>query len=691
MFYLVCLTLILLYLPGFFISGIFKIFAKSEYLEKMVLFFAMSFIWNTFVMAVGLATHLNINEVAILYMIGFLILIAGYFLSHKFIKFNFVRKINRDIFYNNLIWILPIVLGVMTIFVAQSQGTIFEEESFFHLAIIAKALSEQPLTTSNLSFIGTNILHPVYSFPLWHIYLTMISHLTRTNIFNIWNATLIPLTLTVMLIWAWLLKLIMPSKKMAALSLSFFAVVILIFNHSYLFERLAVPNTLGLFILMPILFGLALKYIFETDKDNKILIIFWLLLFFTSIIHILQFIYFGLIFFAFVCLMGFISLFQKDLRIYFQKAVLVLVGYIFLVLIVLLSALNFHLIDTQKLNIIFPNIIPNSSPTFNNLYVFTKIIFILFPFLLILTKKYPRLIFVLSLFLVLPIIYFFDTNFFQILFLKIFGQVFFSRLDAYVTWDFAIWGIILALFLSYFDIILDRFKKYQATINICLVLILITEILLETKYKLISWAYSQSFSNGSLTSFINNYYWILLSVSIVLVFLIYLWQIKINFDILISKKITHRFSVLILAAIILFFFFSPSFASMLRPVNKFDANHQYLDLDSIGGQSAISFINSQIPPKSRILAQDTASDYLPLLTDNFMAAYPRSAKQNEINQFFSPDISYNQKLDLLKKFKIDYVYLSPYQINVQKEIATHPENFNNIYNQNQTLIFKIKY
>lgn len=690
MFYLVCLILILLYLPGFLISGIFKILPKSDWLKKMVLFFTMSFIWNMFIMAIGLIIQLNISEVVILYSIGLLILTVGYLLSLRFIKID-LKKINSDIIIDNLIWFLPIVLGLITIFVAQKSGTIFEEESFFHLSIMAKALSGQPLTISNLSFIGTNVIHPVYSFPLWHIFLAMISHLMKTNIFNIWNAMLIPLALTVMLIWAWLLKLIMPSKNMAALGLSFFAIVILLFNHSYLFERLAVPNTLGLFILMPILFGFALKYIFETDKDNKILIIFWLLLFFTSIIHILQFIYFGLIFFAFVCLMGFISLFQKDLRIYFQKAVLVLVGYIVLVLIALLSALNLHLIDAQKLNIIFQNIIPNSSPTFNNLYIFTKITFILFPFLLILTKKYPRLIFALSLFLVLPIIYFFDTNFFQILFLKIFGQVFFSRLDAYVTWDFAIWGIILALILGYFDIILDRLKKYQTIINIGLILILITEILLEIKYKLISQLYNRSFLNDYLTSFLNNYYWILLSIFMVAVFLIYLWQIKIDFESLIVRKITHRSSVLILAAIILFFFFSPAFASMLQPVKKIDINHQYLDLNSVGGQSTLDFIRFRIPPKSRILAQGAASDYLPLLTDNFMATYPRSAKQNEINQFFSPNISYDQKINLLKKFGIEYIFLTPEEIDLQKEIAAHPENFNNIYNQNQTSIFKVKY
>jgi hypothetical protein len=146
-----------------------------------------------------------------------------------------------------------------------------------------------------------------------------------------------------------------------------------------------------------------------------------------------------------------------------------------------------------------------------------------------------------------------------------------------------------------------------------------------------------------------------------------------------------------LAAIILFFFVSPAYASIFQPQNKFDINHQYLDLNSIGGQSAINFIRFQIPSKARILAQGNTNDYLPLLTDNFMAAYPRSAKQNEVNQFFSPDSAYDQKINLLKKFKIDYVYLTPDQIDLQKILVAHPENFNNIYDQNQTSIFKIIY
>ncbi len=668
-------------LPGFFLALIFNFWSKNNLLEKIISWFILSFIWNMFLTAIGLLTNLNIGELVIFYFIGFFVLVV---VSKVKIpdRFNLEWKINFNFFKENFIWILPIILAIFTIYVAQSHGAIFEEESFFHLAIMKKAVSGQALSIKNLNFIGTNIFHPVYSFPLWHIFLALISHICKTDIFIIWQAALIPLSIFVIIIWAWLLSLIFQNRTLSALSLSFFLITILLFNHSYLFERLAVPNTLGLFILIPLLFGLSLKYIFE-QNNQKILTIFWLLLFFTSLIHSLQFIYFGLIYSFFVLTFGIFSFKNENLKILFKKSLAILASYFIIVLVFFLIFWHWHLFNfNQELSEEI------SQPTFNNLFLFSKITFLIFPVLIFLIRKNIRLVFIFSLFLVLPIIYFFNLSFIQILFLHIFGSVFLSRLDSYVTWDFAIWGVCLTLFLSYLDSIITEIK-WQKILNIGLSLVFLIEIFLEQKFHFISNLYNKTFVNLNLTNLLNNYYWFLLIIIIAIISLICLWQTKINFNNFIKDHFKNYLIIFLLATVILFFFFSPAYIDLAQKPEKYDADHTKLELDSIGGQNMIDFVNSKIPAKSVILANDYTTDILPLLTDNFMAAYPRSTNQKKIDSIFT-NISFENKLNLIKKYKIQFI-ITPETNVLEIDLVKHPENFSKIYDQNQTRIYQVKY
>lgn len=685
MFYTIMIIFLLLLLPGFLLSRIFKIWPKSDILERTVLFFILSFSWNMLICLIGLISQLNISELTIFYFIGLLLLISIWLILNKFQLLISIKKIKLDNIKENFLWIIPIILAIFTIVIAGKNGAIFEQEAFFHLAIIKKALAGQPMTISNLNFIGTSILHPVYSFPLWHIFLALMAKICRTDIFQIWNAVLVPLSVFTFAIWAWLLRLVMPTKNTAAIGLSFFAIVILLFDQGYLLERLMVPNTLGLFVLIPIIFGLSLKYVFETEKATQTFIIFGSILFFTSIIHSLQFIYFGLIFFIFTLWLSIYQFKNTNLQIPARKAWTIIGYYGAAILIIALIALNLHLINWQNLN---QNI--TSTNTFNNLFSFTKITFIIFPLLFLLTKKYPRTIFIISLFSVLPIIYFADTTFFQHILVQLFGRIFLDRLAAYVTWDFAIWGILITLILNFADYVIDKLKKWIMPISALIISILIIEIFLEQKFHLISKFYNQIFLNNTLTNFLNNYYWLLVLAIIVIVFLIYIWQIKFALDNSFLEKINHKFSIFILATILLFFFFSPAYTNFVNPQTKTDINHQKIELGDMGGQNTIDFINTKIPPKSRILATSVASDHLPLLTDNFMASYPRSAKESEINQFFWSDMNYENKLNLIHKFNVEYILITP-QINHENDVLNqHPESFKNIYNQNQTTIFQVE-
>lgn len=685
MFYTSLILFLSLILPGLIIGNIFKIELNDDILNKLALSFALSFIWNLFICLIGLATQLNINELMLFYFFSLILLTSIWLILNKFQLSISFKKIKFDNLKENFLWVIPIILVTLTIILARKNGAIFEQESFFHLAIIKKALSGKELTSINLNYIGTSIFHPVYSFPLWHIFLALIAKICKVDIFQIWQATVVPLGIFTFLVWAWLMKNILPTKNIAAICLSFFIIVITTFNQNYLLERLMIPNTLGLFVLTPIVFGLALKYIFQEKKDLKTLIIFWLALVFTSLVHALQFIYFGLIFGVFTLWISLFSFKNTNLKIHTKKAWQIILFYFLFTIMVVLLGQYFHIL--KLINITDITSVKAYSPVFNNLFIFSKITFIIFPLLFLISKKYPKLIFIASLFSILPIIYFANNTFLSSIFLNTFGQIFLDRLNAYVTWDFAIWGILTTILLNFTDIILKKFESWMTIINIALILILASVIILELKFKTISNFYNLIFLNQNATRFINNYYWIALLALLLFIFLIVIWQIKFNINDLILKKIEFKLTILFLASTIIFFFFSPIFNSD-SSINK--RTHQKIEIENIGGQSLINFINNKIPSKSRFLTNNTASDYISILTDNFMAAYPRSAKEQEINQFFLTDINYEDKLNLIHKFNIEYIIITT-EINYMNEILNQNQNnFKKIYDQNQTTIYSVK-
>jgi hypothetical protein len=247
--------------------------------------------------------------------------------------------------------------------------------------------------------------------------------------------------------------------------------------------------------------------------------------------------------------------------------------------------------------------------------------------------------------------------------LRIFGQIFLDRLNSYVTWDFAIWGILLAVFATYFDKIIDRYKRIAPIINITLLVIFILEIFLENKFHAISLAYKYTFLNLQITAFVNEYYWLLLLIIILAITLIKIWQLKIKTDLLQEVKINNPIPTFLLSLTILFFFISPGYQGLTQSKITSNENHNVLNTNG--------------------------TSYLPLLTDHFMPAYPRSAKEQEISLVFSSGISDEYKLSLLKNYKIDYIFLTIDEQQISFFLDKFPEKFQKILHEQDTYIYKI--
>jgi hypothetical protein len=58
------------------------------------------------------------------------------------------------------------------------------------------------------------------------------------------------------------------------------------------------------------------------------------------------------------------------------------------------------------------------------------------------------------------------------------------------------------------------------------------------------------------------------------------------------------------------------------------------------------------------LADGYANDVLPLLTDNYTAAYPRSAKEDLSRKIYTK-ISEAERTDIINKLRIEYIFFSP--------------------------------
>jgi hypothetical protein len=87
-------------------------------------------------------------------------------------------------------------------------------------------------------------------------------------------------------------------------------------------------------------------------------------------------------------------------------------------------------------------------------------------------------------------------------------------------------------------------------------------------------------------------------------------------------------------------------------------NTQKIDLNIIGGKDALNFVETQMPPKSIILADGYANDVLPLLTDNYTAAYPRSTKEDLSRKVYL-GISEAERIDIINKLHVEYIFFSP--------------------------------
>lgn len=698
-------VLFLIFLPGFALSRIFKITFSNDWLGQVISWLALGLIFNLTISLLAILLGLTIT---ILLQIYFLTIIALFLIafildlfqpnSQKLDSYNFdIKKLFK---FENLIYIFFLLLVILVIATVNQIGGNFKSDSQYHIAIMRKAIGNFPLTIDNLSFVK-NQIDLAYGLPVWHVFLSLTTKVLKTNIFTLWTEISTVLTLLVFLVWSWFFWQFLPNRQVRILAVFLFITYYFALD-GYFYTRLAVPDILNQLLLLPLSFGLSLKYIFDRESNYKHLIVLSLIIFFMGVIHWSQYFYFligmglfGLIYLVF-------QYQEKDFWPIFKKIIqVVCVNLVLVVPTIIFLELKSHAV-LQNLQI-FPNIITslnnNSFIKFNSYVQFS---FLFLPFTVLFLKRYRQLIFVIAVFLVGILV--FNIPHLSDFLAKYLSPIFIKRLYTNLgEWPYVIW----ALFISFIFVLLDRVIKFTKSsyyiINFLLLICLGTMLYLEVVFQAISIIYNQVFSDSTKVWIGDNYYWLISFVVISALILFFVQKYNPKWDEFFKyQDYRNNNTILILILITVLFLGSRSVASLKNNFKKELVNGRFfsdisadpvltvVNINRFGGQETIDFIKNDIPAKSIFNSSGSSNMVLPMLVDVYMASFPFGQESMGAYQnLYRTDVPIQDRLKSLKNGKIEYV-LYAYSNNKPSPFVSYPQYFTKIYDNGNAAIYKVE-
>lgn len=706
-----------IFLPGFSLARIFKIEFKNDDLGQVLLWLTLGLTFNFFLCFLAMALKLTLPQLIYLYLTLMVVLpvlgaVLDFFrpvpeLAQKE-KFSF-KKILKKIFNrNNWIYLALFVFLALILITIDEQGTNFKGDPYFHLVIMRKIAEGFSLSPENLNFIKTAQIHPAYGFPVWHTFMTMLGTLINSNIFTVFAEITLSLSLMVIAVWYWLMGRLFPNKVIQVLALMLFVVFTYRYQDGYFFTRLPVPDTLCQLLILPLIFAMALKYIFDRTVSYKVLLTFSLLSLLMAAIHFTQYVYFQITMVVFALGYSLIKFKDPEFKETLKRILWAICTSLLIVLpFLVLLELHGHVVSNtiKQFWSVDPNKMKLGYRPFKGVEILAKYAYIATPLVFLFVKKYRQLVFVFTLFLVMPLAYSQTIGFIKYYLIKLVGFICMNRLYSNVTWDYVVW----ALFLGFGLILLDRLvgfsKRYWTNwptlINLLLAGLLGALIALEIKFATISNFYKKTIISQPVIDWLNKYYyWVILGL-IIITLGILIWQRY-------SKKVTdffdlgepkHQLTAAIMVLIFTFFFFSPNLKSALNLI-KLEFTEKYffitakdhitavLDVNSIGGQEPIDFIRQNVPNKSVFLTDSASIKILPMLVDQYMAAYPRTKEEKEYRRLFQSGLSLEDELKYLSSSGINYVFMTLANSSTQAAFDKYPQYFSKVYSD-KAIIYKV--
>lgn len=699
--------LLVIFLPGFCLNRLIKI-KNDSYLSRLIYMLALGLIFNLLICFLAILFELTITIlvglILVLYVVIFIVaFLSDYFNQNKQDEIKSSWKLLDILKWENLIYLFLFVFVILVLITVNQLGINFTGDPFYHLALMRKALESQSLSMANLSYVNGET-HIAYGFPIWHVFLAYLSKIINTNIFILYREITTVLAFLAFFVWYWFFLKVMPTRSLAILALFLF-ISFHFGPNGYLYTRMPIPDTLNMLIFMPLGFGLALNYIFNSKTTYKDLTVLSLLLFVMGLIHWTQYFYWLLAMGMFAVFYLIFKFRDPDLKIVFKKILLSIFANMLLVAPLLIFI-------QSKSNIISSNIESYSAITkvstndrLSKFDPYFKLSYILLPLLVVFFRKYRRLVFFTGIFLIGPII--FNVPFLYNILRKLFSHVFVNRFYTNLgQWPFIVWAILLGFLLVLIDQALTKIfstKKFvRYLIDSILALFFAWMVFAQYRSEAVENAYKAVFSPTLFNWLNNNYFW-LIPVIVLISFGLYFAQ-KYSPKILgvfQFSEYKNQPSMMILTLIIVFFLSISNFNHLNHYlVKEFNNLHFFrqahdptfgiINPDKFGGMQAIDFIRVNIPAKSVFDTNTMASYSLPTLVNISMSSYDYGPDPiRKYKDLYDWNIPIEKKLTMVEEGKIEYLVYQ-YQLNNHSSpFDGFPQFFTKIFSNEKAGIYQV--
>lgn len=678
------LTLILA--PGIFLWRLIHLGVQSNAAKILYIIglgFGFYFFWNL----LGILFSLTLFQVLGLTLVaGIVIFVLAIFRDRKEIfEVDFSWFKNRD-WSDWLLIALVVVSSIAAFFAINAQSEKLIGDGWFHLAILQKITSGVSLSPGDLWAVKGANISPVYSFPIWHIFVGELSRVLNIEAYPALRLAMLPLALIDFVVIYCVGKAFLAKYELTLISYLMFLALLLLGNF-YFLVAIVSPDSLVRLLIFPLVLGLTTLYIFaENPSKLKEILIIGFLVIFMGLIHFTQLIEFVLILSIFLIVW---PIFYPNREIW-RKAI-----FLWLAIFILLGL---YLIIFQRSGLIafvtgnianFSNLSITVKKTIDVLYFYPLLIL---PAMALFAKKNPKILILIITALLLFVISLPQFGL-QSFFLKYMGQIFTLRAASDIQiWLY--WGFGLYLILIWVNYVLSRISSRSSLINSVLIGLLILGLVVPFfKNGLFYFSREIVFnSKNSLNIFLANNFWLIFLFFVFLAIIIYLlgrYFFKIKEWIIPEPKNKGNFAVLLFVAVVILIL---PFWSGLKQVLAQNPNGSLLsdrtknppsDTSIMGGQETVDFLQTLTSGSVFVVATPTIAQNILLYGDFYVAEYPYAIAEFKISQpVFLAYTKPTERLNLLNQFQADYILTSR---RGEAEIFDQdPANFQKVYQKSFT-------
>lgn len=691
-------TLVLV--PGFGLARIFKIKISSDFLDQLVLYFTIGFSFVLMIGFLGIVFGLTISNLTMLCLvliglIYFLALVLDliYSKSEDFWQFNFKELFCTD----NLGLILVWLVSILTILILVKQGSLTHGgDPNYHLSILRKVISGQPLTVNNLSYTPTNT-SIAYMFPIWHVFLGILAKITQANMFAIWKDITVVMMVPIFVVWFWICKKIFVLRSLSALAFICFVALTFYWGNGWLYTTLPIPHSLSQLLLLPLSIGLAFAFIISLEKTNyKLGIILSIFVLLSGAIHLTGYFYYLLVLVSLLFCYAFLKFKEQNFwRTLWRIVFLACFGLIVILPLALGLELKSHLI-TAFLKEFGTSNYPTSVRygSFTDYNVYSKYAYIFLASLLFFVRRYRNLLLILAVSAAAPI---FCSSILIKPMTRILGHITMNRFFATLEWHFLVWALVIGFILVLVDRLVSLIKQkdsyWEHVVNAILAAFAFFLVLSDEQLQVAN-TINDSFQSDQVLGFLDKYHWGLIGLIVLTAIVCYFKakkQPKIN-DFFVFAEPKNHLTWFMLVFIVGFILFSPNNKSvnialggnysqyLIQPTAETATTMAEKYAKTAGGLEEIDFINKNLPANS-IFATNIGYFYLPIVVDQHMPLY-NSYAAKQLAPIFDDNLQISAKISLMKTYKIDYLLVKQDDTMIGTYFDQYPQYFTQIFKDN---------